>query len=139
MPSSLRVSKHTKSLEFRFADEIEQFLEARFGFAGKADDEGRAQCDARHAGPDFPDEIHDVLPRGFAPHPFEHVFVDVLERNVHVTRHLRASGDGPDEFVRPVRGMGVKQADPEIACERIQFAQQRADGRGIGRKRFRRR
>ena len=34
-----------------------------------------------------------------------------------------------------MRRMGVKQADPEIALERIQLAQQRANGRGIGGKR----
>ena len=35
-----------------------------------------------------------------------------------------------------MRRMRVKQANPEIAFERIQFAQQRANGRGIGGQRF---
>ena len=111
-------------------------LKARLGLAGKTDDERRPQRDAGNAGADAFDEIHDVLLRGFAAHPFEHVLVDVLERNVHVARDLFAFGDGLDEFVRPMRRMRVKQANPEIALERIQFAQQRADRRGIGGERF---
>ena len=62
--------------------------------------------------------------------------MNVLERDVHVARDFLAFGDGLDEFVRPVRRMRVEQADPEIALERIQFAQQRANGRGIGGERF---
>ena len=90
----LRIGKHAEPLEFRFADEIEQRLKARLGLAGKADDERRPQRDAGNAGADFFDQIHDVLLRGFAAHPFEHVFVDVLERHVHITRHFRAPGNG---------------------------------------------
>ena len=85
----------------------------------------------------FFDQVHDVLLRGLAAHPFEHVFVDVLQRHVHVARDLRAFGDGLDQFVRPMRRMRVEQANPEIALQRIQFAQQRADRGGIGGKRFR--
>ena len=90
--------------------------------------------DARNARADFRDQIHDVLLRGFAAHPFEHVFVDVLERHVHVARDLWAFGDRLNQFIRPMRRMRVKQADPEIAGQRIQFAQQRANRRGIGRQ-----
>ena len=75
-------------------------LKARLGFAGKTDDERRPQRDARNAGADFADQIHDVLLRGFAAHPFEHVFVDVLERHVHVARDFFAVGDGLNQ-VRP--------------------------------------
>ena len=90
-------------------------LKIRLRLAGKTDDERRAQCDAGNARADFRDQIDDVLLRGFAAHPFQHVFVDVLQRHVHVARDFRAFGDGPDQFIRPMRRMGVKQSNPKIA------------------------
>jgi hypothetical protein len=72
------------------------------------------------------------LLRGFAAHPFEHVFVNVLERNIHIARHFFALGNGLDEFICPVRRMRVKQTNPEITLQRIQFAQQCANARGTG-------
>ncbi len=128
----LRIGEHAEPLEFHFANEIEQCLKAHLGFAGKTDDEGRPQRDAGNSDANFANQIHDVLLRGFAAHPFEHVFVDMLERKVHITRDFFAIGDGLDKFVRPMRRMCVKQANPEIAFERIQFTEQRANGRGIG-------
>ena len=115
----LRIRKNAEPLKLRLADEIEQRVEARLGLAGKADYESRPQRDARHAGADSFDEVHDILLRGFAAHPFEHVFVNMLERHVHVARDFLAAGDGLDEFIRPVRRMRVEQTDPEIAGQRI--------------------
>ena len=128
-----------EALKLRIADKIQQRVKTGFRLAGETDDERRAQRDAGDAGTDAFDEIHDVLLRGLAPHPFEHVLVDVLERDVDVARDLLALGDGLDEFIRPVRRMRVKQADPEITFERIQLPEQRANGGGIGSERFRRR
>src|SRR5439155_14702494 len=53
----LRVSEHPQPLELRFADELEQRLEASSGFAGKPDDEGGADRDARNVRADFADQI----------------------------------------------------------------------------------
>ena len=53
--------------------------------------------------------------------------MDVLQGNIHIARHLRAIGYGLDELVGPMRGVGVKQPDPEIAGERVQFPQQGAN------------
>ena len=80
------------------------------------------------------DQIHDVLARSLAAHAFEHVVVDVLQRHVHVARHLRAFGDGADQFISPMRRMGVEQAHPEIAGQRVQLAQQGAKRGGIRRQ-----
>lgn len=48
--------------------------------------------------------------------------------NVHVPRHLRAFRDGGCQFVAPVGGVGVKQADPEFPFNRIQGADQGGQG-----------
>ena len=78
----------------------------------------------RWRGCDSPaDQVHDVLFGSLAAHPFEHVLVDVLQRDVHVTCHLRTLGDGLDQFICPVRGMRVEQTNPELTFERIQLAQ----------------
>ena len=75
--------------------------------------------DSWNACADFRDQIHNVLLRRFAPHPFEHVFVDVLERDVNVARHFLTFGNRLDQFVRPMRRMRVKQANPKITLERV--------------------
>ena len=63
------------------------------------------------------------------------LLVNVLQRNVHVARHLRAFGDRLDQLIGPMRRVGVEQADPEIARQRVQLAQQRAERRRVGRQR----
>jgi hypothetical protein len=68
--------------------------------------------------------------------------VDVLQRNVNITRDLRALGDGLDEFIGPVRGVRVEQANPEITRQVVKFAQesaQRGSARGqigVGAREF---
>ncbi len=74
--------------------------------------------------------------RGLAPHPLQHVLVDVLQGDVHVARHLGAFGDGLNQLVRPVRRVGVEQANPELAGQGIQLAQQGANRGGLGRERL---
>ena len=132
----LRVGENAEPLEFRLADEIEQRLKIFLRLAGKTDDERRAQRDAGNPGADAFEQVHDVLLRSLAPHPLEHVFVDVLERNVHVARDFRTLRNGLDQFIRPVRGMRVEQTNPEISFKRIQLAQQAANRRCIGGQRF---
>jgi hypothetical protein len=62
----------------------------------------------------------------------EHPVADVLERHVDVARHLGALGDRPDQLVAPVRRVGVEDADPEVALDRVQLPQQRGE-RGAAR------
>ena len=57
---------------------------------------------------------------------------DVLQRHVDVAGDLRAFGDRADELVAPVRRMGVEQADPEIALDRLQLAEQGGEGGAAG-------
>ena len=63
--------------------------------------------------------------------------MDVLQRHVHVARDFRALGNRRDEFVGPVRGMRVKQANPEFTRQRVQRAQQRAKRGRVGGQRTR--
>ena len=115
----LRVAEDAEALELRLADEVAQFVDVGLGFAGEADDEGRAQRDAGDAGADALDEVADVGAARLALHRVEHVVADVLQRHVDVAGDLRALGDGPDELVAPVRRMRVEQADPEIALDGV--------------------
>ena len=100
-----------------------------FGLAGKADDKRRAQRNSRDAGADSLQQIHDVLPGGLAAHALEHAPMDVLERDVDIPRHFRTLGNGLNQLVRPMRWMGIQQANPEPARQPIQLAQQCADRR----------
>ena len=131
----LGIRENAEPLEFCLADKIQQRLKLA-SVSPETHNKGRAQRDAGNAGADFPDQIHDVLLRGFAPHAFQHVPVDVLQRHVHVARDLFAVRNRLNQFIRPMRRMRVEQPNPEIALQRIQLAQQRANRRGIGGQRF---
>ncbi len=61
-----------------------------------------------------------MFARGFAPHGREHAAIDVLQRHVDVPHHVPAPRDGFDQFVAPVRRVGVKQAHPEIARDLVE-------------------
>ena len=96
-------------------------LEFRFGFAGKSDDESRAQRDSRNPSAQSSNQLFDMLARSFPPHPSQHRVVDMLQRNIDVARNLVALRDGLDQFVAPVRRMRVKQAHPEFAFDLLEF------------------
>src|SRR5205085_1515944 len=104
--------------------EIEQVFKLLLGLAGETDDEGRADGDAGDPGADAGDECLDVFARSLAPHEFEHARMDVLERNVDVAADVAARGDAGDEFVAPMRGMGVEQANPKLAFDLVERAQE---------------
>ena len=123
----LRVTEHAQALEFRFADEGFEFGDVGLGFTGEADDKRGAYGDAGNARADAFDEIADVVTAGLALHGTEHVVADVLERDVDVAGDLRALGDGADELVAPMRGVRVKQANPEITFDGVEFAQERRE------------
>ena len=129
-----RVGEDAQALEAGLLDEVDQRLEMGGALAGEPDDERGPQRDARDARADAGDQIPDVLARGLAAHPGQHVVVDVLERHVDIPGDLRAFGNGPDQLVGPVGRVGVEQADPEVALQRVQLAQQRAQRGGIDRQ-----
>lgn len=107
---------------FKFAvfDEVDEFVEVGVGFARKSDDEGGANGDAWDASTDAFEEIADVSAIGLAAHESEHVVADMLEWHVDVTGDFGALGDGLDEVVTPVSGVGVEKADPEVALNLIE-------------------
>ncbi len=58
-----------------------------------------------------------MLSRSFATHSLQHRFVDVLERDVDITRNFPALGDRCDQLIAPVGRMSVKQPHPKIAVD----------------------
>ena len=70
------------------------------------------------------DQCLDVIPRRFAAHPAEHRLIDVLQRDVDVTRDLVALRNRLDQFIAPMGRMRVKQAHPEFAVDLLNLAQQ---------------
>lgn len=121
----LRIPENAEAFEFGFADKRLEFGDIGFGLARKADNEGGADGDAGDAGADALDEIADVVAAGLALHGAEHVVGDVLQGNVDVAGDFRALGDGLDELVAPMRGVGVEQANPEVALDGVELAQER--------------
>ncbi|MEI9897185.1 MAG: hypothetical protein WDN28_25810 [Chthoniobacter sp.] len=57
-------------------------------------------------------------------HELEHARMNVLQRHVDVAADLLTLGDAGDELVAPVRRVRVEQADPEIAFDLVEFAQE---------------
>ena len=66
----------------------------------------------------------DVFAARLAAHQLEHARMNVLQRHVDVARDLFGSGDRLDEFIAPMRGMRVEEPNPELAFDRVEFAQQ---------------
>jgi hypothetical protein len=46
----------------------------------------------------------------------------MLQGNIDVARNLVTMRDGVDEFVAPVRRVGVEKAHPEVALDLLNFA-----------------
>src|SRR6266699_6103914 len=65
-----------------------------------------------------------MVARGFPSHAAQHRFVDVLQRNIYVTRNFVAFGDRLDQFIAPVGRVCIKQAHPEFALDFLNFAKQ---------------
>ena len=102
-----RIGEHAQSLESNLAHEIKQRFEIFLRLARKTDNECRPQCDAGNALADAPNQVANVLPAGFAPHPLKHCIMNMLQRHVDVLGHFVALSNGGNDFVGPVRRMGV--------------------------------
>src|SRR6266581_4353276 len=131
-----RVFENTKPLESRALDIVQQRLKFRFRFAGETDDESCAQGDSRNAQTQLRDQSFNMRTTSFASHSPKHRFIDVLQRDVDVSRDVTAFGDGGDQFVAPVCRMSVKQSNPKFAVDFFNLAQERGQcqpPRGIDR------
>ena len=51
----------------------------------------------------------------------------MLERDVDVADDVLGATDGLDELIAPVGGVRVEQADPEIALDLVEFAEERSE------------
>ena len=77
-----------------------------------------------------------MRPAGFPPHPAKHRFVNMLQRDVDITRYVPALGNGRDQLIAPVRRMSVKESNPKVALDFFDLAQksgQREPASGIDR------
>ncbi len=106
-----RVFEAADAIELRFFKERKQFLEFRFGFAGKADDEGAAHGDlGANLSPAF-QSLQDLFGAGGALHQLQDPRTGMLERHVEVGKDFAVSHQGND--VIDVRiGIDVMQAHP---------------------------
>src|SRR5205823_13573279 len=120
-----RVLENTKPLESRALDKVQQRLKFRFRFAGETDDESCAQCYSGNAQTQLRDQCFNMRATSFASHSPKHRLIDVLKRDVDITRNVVALGDGCDQFVAPVCRMSVKQSDPKFAVDFFNLAQER--------------
>lgn len=127
------VLEDAAAFEFEGLDEVEEFLVVLFGFAGEAGDEGGADGEIRDAVAHALEEVADVFPVGLAVHLVEHVVGDVLQGNIDIAGDFGTLGDGLDEFIGPMRGVGVEEADPEVAFEFIESAEEGGEGFASGR------
>ena len=78
--------------------------EVLVGFAGEADDEGRAQGDVRNARADVLEQPHVRLARARPLHALQHRVGRVLQRQVDVLHDLVEIGDRVDDVVVMVVG-----------------------------------
>lgn len=124
----LGILEDATAFEFEGLDELQEFLVIGVGFTGEPSDEGGADRKAGNAGAHAIEEIADILTIGLAVHLLEHVVGDVLQWDVHVAGHFGALGNCLDEFVGPMRRVGVEEADPEVAFDGIERAKEGGEG-----------
>ena len=123
----LGVLENAAAFEFETLDELEEFFVVLVSLAGEAGDKGGANREVGNAGAHAVKKIADIFSVGLAVHLVEHVIRDVLERDVDIAGNLGAFRDGLNEFVGPVRGVSVEQANPEVALEFVEGAQERCE------------
>ena len=126
------VIEDASAFEFAVLDEVHEFVEVGIGLTGEADDEGGADGDAGDASADAFEKVANVSTIGLTAHEGEHVVADMLERHIDVAGDFWAFGDGLDEVVAPVGGMGVEQADPEVAFDFVESADKGREGFALG-------
>ncbi len=132
----LGVLENPGALEAEFLDEIQQLLEVLLRLAGETYDERSTNAEAGDARAHAAQQVADVIAGGHALHGGQHPIGNVLERDIDVFRDLVALGDRFDQLVRPMGGVGVEQAHPEIAFDLVNLAEEGAEGialRGIDR------
>jgi len=128
----LGVLEDAAAFKFEGLDKFQEFRVVGFGFAGEASDEGCADGEVGDAVAHFLEKVADVLAIGFPVHLLEHVIGNMLKRDVDIAGNLGALGDGFDELVGPVGGVGVEEADPEVALEFVEGAEERGEGFAFG-------
>src|SRR6266516_7998389 len=88
-----RVLENTKPLESLLLDKVQQRLKFRFRFAGETDDKSCTQCDSGNAQTQLRDQCFNMRATGLASHSPNHRLIDVLQRDVDITRDVAALGD----------------------------------------------
>ena len=105
------VGRDVHLVEADIAHHRQRALELRVGLAGEADDEVGDHCDAGDRGPDALDQ-RPVLGIGVAaPHVGQHVVVACLEWQIHILHHAGQPGDGVDDALAHVVGVGREETD----------------------------
>ena len=108
----------------QFRHQIHRPLILLLGFPGKADDYVGAEGHAGDGIPDAAGQFPVIVP-GIGPaHPPQHFIIPGLHRQVDVFANLGQIGDGADDAVIHIRGMGSEKADPFQSVNIIQPGQQ---------------
>ena len=62
--------------------------------------------------------------------------MDVLQGHVHISRHLSTRRNCLDKLIRPMGRMGIKQTNPEVPLDIVEFTKERAQSGGADRQRL---
>ena len=108
----VRIREYAHPIEFRGFDEIAQFIEIRFGFAGESHDERRAQSHAGNGRADAAEQLQERVAIRSALHPRQDVAAGVLQRHIHVLREARVRGNGVEQALRHAVRIAVEEAHP---------------------------
>lgn len=118
------VLENAAAFELEAVDKGQKFLVIGLCFVRETSNESGANGEVGDAITHALQKVADILSVGFAVHELEHVVADMLKRDVNVTGHLFAFGDGANEFVGPMGGVGVENSNPEIAFESVEGSQE---------------
>ena len=110
-----------KALLFNKIHELRKIL---LRFAGKADDKGGADGDARNAAAQLVEQLFNLSTRIRAVHAVKQTVAGMLQRNINIFANLFAFSEGSNELIIKVVRIEVHHANPLNALQLIQVTQQ---------------
>ena len=110
-----------------FTDEFAEFFEFLFGFTGKTDNEGGAQCYAGNRAAHLLDGTQEQFGAPASFHSFQGGRRGVLQRDVDVGTDVFVGGDGFEETTCDFIGVRVEKTDPAKIFNCGQLLQQNGE------------
>ena len=125
-PLLARIRENPGALKTELADKIAQLRVILLRLPRQAADKRRTQTDIRHRLAHLAQQAANIIAIRHAPLLLENVIRNMLQGNIHILHHLLARRHRLNQLAAPMRRMRVEHANPKIAGNPVNLAQQRS-------------